>query len=356
MNTGSIFRLATKGLHFIDPEAAHRLAIQALRAGIIPAQQPAPARLAAQVWGRRFDNPIGLAAGFDKDAEAMEPLLLAGAGFVEIGAVTPRPQPGNPRPRVFRLPEDGAVINRYGFNSAGHNAVVQRMYSFRRYSRLSGGIVGVNLGMNKDETDPASAYRMGVECFAPVADFLTINVSSPNTPGLRDLQQEELLMEIVDAARDALAPFSQAPALLVKLSPDLSDEAADSLVGQLTESGKVDGWIVSNTTIARPESLKSAAAREVGGLSGMPLRQRSTELVARVYHASGGAPIIGAGGVDSGKAAYEKIRAGASLIQVYTAMAYEGPGLFARIAEELSACLADDGFVSMNDAVGADHR
>ena len=348
--------MAIRALRSLDPETAHQLAIRALQEGLLPPNRPLPANLGSVVWGRRFTNPVGMAAGFDKDAEVMAPLLRGGAGFVEIGAVTPRPQPGNPKPRVFRLPEDEAVINRYGFNSAGHDVAQRRMTVFRRYSRMSDGIVGVNLGMNKDESDPPEAYRQGVVRFAPTADFLTINVSSPNTPGLRDLQQESLLAEIVDAARAALDDLNRAPPLLVKLSPDLSNDAVDALVGELSASGKIDGWIVSNTTIERPASLKSAAAKQAGGLSGKPVRDRSTELVGRVYKASGGAPVIGVGGVDSGKAAYEKIRAGASLIQVYTALIYAGPGLLVRIAQELSECLSRDGLASVAAAVGIDHH
>jgi dihydroorotate dehydrogenase len=355
LNIETLYSFATRALRCLDPETAHRLAIRSLEAGIVPEAKPLPGNLRTVVWGRQFAQPLGVAAGFDKDAEVMAPLLRAGAGFVEIGAVTPQPQPGNPKPRVFRLPEDGAVINRYGFNSAGHSVAHERMAAFRRYSRLGNGVVGVNLGMNKDETDPPAAYRAGVEQFAAVADFLTINVSSPNTPGLRDQQQEGLLSAIVDAAREALDMASHRPSLLVKLSPDLSDDAVDALVSRLSEEGKVDGWIVSNTTIARPESLRSSAAAQAGGLSGQPLRDRSTELVARVYKASGGAPIIGAGGVDSGQAAYEKIRAGASLVQVYTSLIFNGPLHLRRIAQELSDCLTADGIPSVQAAVGSDH-
>ncbi len=332
------------------------MAVRALAAGLVPDAPPTANILATTVWGRKFPHPLGIAAGFDKDAEVMAPLLRAGAGFVEIGAVTPQAQPGNPKPRVFRLPEDGAVINRYGFNSAGHAVARTRMADFRRYSRLGIGVVGVNLGMNKDESDPPAAYRAGVEQFASVADFLTINVSSPNTPGLRDQQQESLLSAIVDAAREALDIMPVRPPLLVKLSPDLSDDAVDALVQRFTDDGKVDGWIVSNTTIARPESLQNAAAAQAGGLSGRPLRERSTALVGRVYRASGGAPIIGAGGVDSSLAAYEKIRAGAALVQVYTSLIFNGPLHLRRITEELSACLMADGISSVQSAVGIDHR
>jgi dihydroorotate dehydrogenase len=221
---------------------------------------------------------------------------------------------------------------------------------------MAGGIVGVNLGMNKGATSPPEQYRLGVRAFASSADFLTINVSSPNTPGLRDLQQEEELLQIVAAARDELGTGPEKPALLVKLSPDLDDASVETLVGQLTDGGRVDGWIVSNTTIARPDSLRSPAAKEGGGLSGAPLRQRSTELVSIVYRASGGGRVIGAGGVDSGEAAYEKIKAGASLVQVYTSLIYNGPLHLATIARGLAACLARDGVSQVSDAIGRDHR
>jgi len=350
-----LYQLAVRALRLTDPETAHDLAIRALQAGLLPPAPAPPASLATRVWGRQFEHPIGVAAGFDKDAEAMAPLLRSGAAFVEIGAVTPAPQPGNPKPRVFRLPEDQAVINRYGFNSAGHAAVAARMRAFRRYSRRGRGLVGVNLGMNKGEPDPATAYRDGVRAFAPLADFLTINVSSPNTPGLRDLQHEEFLIRIARAARAELGENPGRPALLIKLSPDLADDAVEGLVATITDLGLTDGWIVSNTTLARPASLKSAAAKEAGGLSGAPLRERATKLVRLVYRASDGAPIVGAGGVDSGAAAYEKIRAGAVLIQTYTALIYQGPLLLRRIAAELAEILEKDGFARVADAVGADH-
>jgi dihydroorotate dehydrogenase len=352
----SISAVAVRALRVLDPERAHRSAIRMLAAGLVPAAGSVPSSLRTFVWDRSFPHPVGLAAGFDKDGEAIGPLLRAGAGFVEIGAVTPLPQPGNARPRVFRLPEDEAVINRYGFNSAGHELVARRLADFRHYSRMAGGVVGVNLGMNKGEDDPAAAYAAGVRVFARSADFLTINISSPNTPGLRDLQTEEALLAIVQAARAELSALPSAPALLVKLSPDLSDEAVNLLVSRLATDRLVDGWIVSNTTIARAPTLKSVAAVEAGGLSGRPLRARATELVGRVYRASGGMPIIGVGGIDSGRTAYEKIRAGATLVQVYTSLIYHGPGLLQRIALELAECLSKDGFDSVSQAVGADYR
>lgn len=343
-------------LRLNDPETAHRWALHALRLGFVPRLPPPPANLATAAFGRPLASPLGLAAGLDKDGEAMAALLAVGVGFVEIGAVTPKPQPGNPKPRLFRLPQDRAVINRFGFNSAGHAAVAERLAAFRRYSRHAGGVVGVNLGMNKDSADPAADYEAGVRAFAPYADFVTINVSSPNTAGLRDLQQEESLLAIARSARAALAQTPGTCRLMVKLAPDLSDEAAASLVRRMTATGDVDGWIVSNTTIARPETLKSPNAREAGGLSGPPVFERSTALLRVVWQASGGGFIIGAGGVSDGATALAKIRAGASLLQLYTALVYAGPGVIGRIQAELGELLAREGFASVAEAVGAGCR
>ncbi|MGY9054694.1 MAG: quinone-dependent dihydroorotate dehydrogenase [Alphaproteobacteria bacterium] len=348
-------KLATRALRVLDPEDTHRLAIRLLKAGVLPEAPVSPDNLATTVWGRSFAHPLGIAAGFDKDGEAMAALLRGGAGFVEIGAVTPLPQPGNPRPRVFRLPQDQAVINRYGFNSAGHDVVRARLAEFRRFSRMADGIVGVNLGMNKDSKDPVAAYTEGVRAFAADADFLTINVSSPNTPGLRELLQEDLLFEIVSAAKAALSVAGSKAALLVKLSPDLNNDAVDGVVERLTKGHLVDGWIVANTTIARPSNLRSVASQEMGGLSGRPLKERTTAQIARVFKLCNGAPIIGAGGVASGADAYAKIRAGASLVQIYTSLVYNGPLHLLTIADELSRSLAKDGISSVGDATGLDH-
>lgn len=339
-----------------DPEAVHGLALRALRLGLVPSLPEPPANLATTAFGKPLRSPIGTAAGLDKDGEAMAALLGLGVGFVEIGAVTPKPQPGNPKPRLFRLTEDRAVINRFGFNSVGHALVAERLAQFRRYSRHAGGVVGVNLGMNKDTADPAGDYAAGVRAFAPHSDFVTINVSSPNTAGLRDLQQEESLLAIAQAARSVLEEIPGDCRLMVKLAPDLGDEAAESLVRRMTAAGLVDGWIVSNTTIARPETLKSPHAREAGGLSGPPVFERSTALVRLVRQASGGGFIVGVGGVRDGATALAKIRAGASLLQLYTAMVYQGPGVIGRIQAELSALLHQQGFASLAYAVGTDSR
>ena len=338
----------------LEPETAHRAAITALRQGLVRPLAPAPAILAVTGFGKKLNSPLGIAAGLDKGGEAIAPLLRMGVAFMEIGAVTPQPQPGNPRPRLFRLPADRALINRYGFNSEGLAIVAERLRVFRRYSRMAGGVVGVNLGVNKDSPDPQADYVAGVKAFARDADFVTVNVSSPNTAGLRDLQQEESLLSIIRAARDARDSVNRGCRLMVKLAPDLTDDAAEQLVSRVTVEDAVDGWIVSNTTIIRPPTLQSQTAKETGGLSGPPLYQRSTDLIRVVWRASGGATIIGAGGIDSGAAAYGKICAGASLLQLYTAMVYEGPAVLERIQTELAECLSAGGHASVADAVGID--
>jgi dihydroorotate dehydrogenase len=307
------------------------------------------------VWGLEFPNPIGLSAGFDKDAEAYAALLRLGFGFVEVGSITPQPQAGNPKPRVFRLPEDGAVINRLGFNSAGLAAAVTNLRP-RRSERV--GIVGINLGKNRDSADAAADYAAGTTALAPLADYLVINVSSPNTPGLRALQGSAALRELlarVQAARRAAVP-DRPPPLLLKIAPDLAAaEARD--VAEVALAGGIDGLIVGNTTIARPPDLRSRHAKESGGLSGRPLFALSTELLRQFDRLTEGRlPLIGVGGIASGADAYAKIRAGASLVQLYTALIYHGPGLVGRIKRDLAACLRADGFATVAAAVGADHR
>lgn len=344
------YRVAGPLLRRLDPETAHRLAIKALKAGLAGrATAPDDRRLAVRAFGRDFPNPVGLAAGFDKNAEAMDALLGLGFGFVEVGGVTPRPQPGNPRPRVFRLPEDDAVINRMGFNNDGLEAVAARL----KARRTTGpGLLAVNLGKNKDTEDAASDYEKGATAFAPLADLLVINVSSPNTPGLRALQGKEPLVEIIRRTR---ARCGTTP-LLLKIAPDLTAEDEVDICAVARAEG-LDGLVVSNTTLARPDRLRGAARRETGGLSGKPLFQPSTALLRRVYARTEGAiPLVGVGGIDCGADAYAKIRAGATLVQLYTALIYHGPGLVRRIKAELLACLDRDGFASVAEAVGADHR
>lgn len=350
-----IFALAARLARLLPPEAAHRLTIRALAAGLGPrmAEDDDPI-LGVELWGRRFRNPIGIAAGFDKNAEAYRAILAMGFGFAEIGSVTPRPQAGNPRPRLFRLAEDRAVINRMGFNNDGAERVALRLAARGRLS----GPLGVNLGKNKDSADAAADYALGVHHLGRFADYLVVNVSSPNTPGLRALQGRAALaalLEAVKAAR-ARACAPPLPPLLVKIAPDLTDEDKRDIAAVAEEAG-IDGLIVSNTTIARPATLKSAHRAEAGGLSGAPLFQPSTALLAEMFRLTGGRlALVGVGGVASGADAYAKIRAGAALVQLYTALVYEGPGLVGRIKRELAGLLRRDGFASLTDAVGADHR
>ncbi len=347
------FRILLAALRRLDPERAHRLTIRALRARLGPVvRRPDPPTLAIRLWGLDFSNPIGLAAGFDKNAEVVEPMLRLGFGFVEVGTVTPRPQRGNPRPRLFRLREDGAVINRLGFNNAGLEAAA------RRLARSRSGIVGVNIGCNRDSADAVADYTLCAQRLAPLADYLVINVSSPNTPGLRALQSRERLAALVAAVRAAATAscHGRPPPLLVKIAPDLAESDRRDIAG-LALDGGIDGLVVSNTTVARPSGLKSVYRNEKGGLSGRPLFAPSTALLAEMYlRTEGRIPLVGVGGVASGADAYAKIRAGASLVQLYTALVYEGPGLVRRIKEGLVRRLAEDGFASLSEAVGADHR
>ena len=340
-------------LRRLDPERAHRLAIWALRSGLVP--RPASADdpvLKTRLWGRDFANPVGLAAGFDKHAEVPDAMLAQGFGFVEVGGVAPQPQPGNPRPRLFRLGRDRAVINRFGFNIVGAAVVAQRLRARRR-----NGIVGLNLGVNK-AGDPSADLVAGASTFAPLADFLVVNVSSPNTPGLRALQGRGELEALLGAVKTALAAQSQAsrPPLLVKISPDLApDDERD--VAEVALKLGIDGIVATNTTLARPASLIDERRGETGGLSGRPLFQLSTDVLRRMSRLTEGRiPLIGVGGIGSGRDAYAKLRAGASLVQLYSALVYEGPGLVGRIKADLATCLKADGFASVAQAVGADHR
>jgi dihydroorotate dehydrogenase len=351
------FALARPILHRLDAEQAHRLTIGALRLGLPRgAPQPDDPILASELFGLRFANPVGLAAGFDKHAEVVDAMLALGFGFVEAGTVTPRPQAGNPQPRLFRLAEDKAVINRFGFNSAGLAAFTERLR--RRRGRGASGIVGANVGKNRDTVDAAADYERGIAELAPVSDYLVVNVSSPNTPGLRSLQKRDeiaALLERAVAARDRSPVDARVP-LLAKIGPDLADEEIADIAAAALAS-RLDGLIVGNTTVERPGGLRSAHAGEAGGLSGRPLKSRADACLAAMYrHLGGRLPLIGCGGIESGDDAYAKIRAGASLVQLYTALVYEGPGLVRRIKYDLTARLRADGFASLRDAVGADHR
>ena len=340
---------AASVLRAFPAETAHRATIRLanLFAPLLPTAAFDAPRLAIDVLGLSFANPIGLAAGFDKNAEAFAAMCKLGFGFVECGTVTPRPQAGNPRPRLFRLPEDRAVINRMGFNNEGMEAVAPRLKTAARR-----GIVGINIGANKDSADRIADYAMAYRTLAPLASYVTVNVSSPNTPGLRGLQNRDELERLLGSLTDARGASKQP--LLLKIAPDLDEAALDDIASVVNASG-IDGVIVSNTTIARPATLKSPNAKEQGGLSGAPLFAPSTQ-VLRAMRARTKLVLIGAGGVASGADAYAKIRAGASLVQLYSALALYGPGLVARIKLELVACLARDGFAHVADAVGADSK
>ncbi len=330
-------------LRWLDPEDAHRLAIQGLR--LLPPVRPKPddPKLAVRAFGLNFPNPIGMAAGFDKSAEVPDALLRLGFGFVEIGSVTPRPQAGNPRPRLFRLERDEGVINRMGFNNDGAEAALRRLAARAHL----GGIVGVNVGANKDSDDRTADYVRLIETFAPVASYFTVNVSSPNTPGLRNLQQsaalDDLLAKVIDARERVRKNAGDSPVLL-KIAPDLSLDELDDVV-HIARSRRVDGMIVGNTTLARPSTLRETnRAKEQGGLSGRPLFRLSTRMVAETYvRVEGAFPLIGVGGIDSGGAALTKIRAGASLIQLYSSLVYKGLGLVDDIKRDLSSTLLRTG-------------
>lgn len=351
-----LYALARPALSFISPETAHGFAISALKAGLVPAVREADDPvLGVSLWGLNFPNPVGLAAGFDKNAEAVDGLLGLGFGFVEAGSVTPRPQPGNPKPRLFRLDEDDAVINRFGFNSQGLEPFVARLEA-----RPRRGIVGVNLGKNKQTEDAAEDYVAGITGTCRLADYLVCNLSSPNTPGLRALQARAAMQDLVAramAARDtAIKEPAKRPPLLVKIAPDLDDAALEDVCAVALATG-VDGIILGNTTVTRPATLRSVHRDESGGLSGRPLLALSTERLGALHRLLGGRiPLIGCGGVASGADAYAKVRAGAHLVQLYSALVFHGPGLVRDIKRDLAACLKADGFGSLAEAVGADHR
>ncbi|CAG5116081.1 unnamed protein product, partial [Candidula unifasciata] len=402
-------------LHFLPPETAHNLSIKLAKFKIVPRVQTLdPPSLKTVVWGRSFPNPIGLAAGFDKHAEGIDGLLKMGFGFVEVGSVTPKPQPGNPKPRLFRLDEDKAVINRYGFNSVGHDIVYHRLSqrfmqvdnpgyqqtyltdkrnllnidfwtdtdmegeethhhhyqthwssvhvlnNRKHYRRKANGIVGVSLGRNTISPSPLDDYVKGVRRFGRVADYLVVNISSPSIQGLRDMHRQEeltLLLHKVKDERDNLM-VTPKPALLVKISPDLSDNEKKNIADVITRPHcRVDGLIVCNTTVSRPTSLRSKLKKEPGGLSGEPLKAKALETIRDMYKLTQGqVPIIGVGGVSSGQDAYDKVKAGACLIQVYTALVFHGPPVISKIKREMAELLRRDGFNHISEAVGADTK
>jgi len=347
--TADLHGLATLAMRGLDPEYAHGLAIKGLKWGLGPRAPVDPPILATEVAGLKMPNPVGLAPGFDKDAEVFGPMLTAGFGFVECGTVTPLPQAGNPKPRLFRLWQDRAVINRMGFNNRGLEAFAERLSHHRR------GVVGANLGANKDAVDRLADYTAGLRRLWGMASYFTINISSPNTPGLRALQTRAALDDLLSrlmATADSL-PQGVAVPMFLKVAPDLEDGEIEAIADVVADKG-LDGVIVSNTTVARPP-LKSRHAGEAGGLSGAPLFAPSTEILRRFRAAAAGRfVLIGAGGIASGGDAYAKIRAGASAVQLYSALAYEGPGLVVEIKRDLAQRLQADGFRSVAEAVGAE--
>jgi dihydroorotate dehydrogenase len=339
---GALGAAATAALRLLDAEDAHRATIAALK--LLPAGAPKvdDPRLAVSAFGLDFPNPLGLAAGFDKNAEVPDAMLSLGFGFVEVGTLTPRAQPGNSRPRVFRLVEDRAVVNRYGFNNDGHARALARLEA-RLGARPRRGIVGVNVGANKEAADRVADYVAGVAAFAEVADYLTINVSSPNTPGLRDLQEPDALSDLLGRVLEARDAAPARRPVLLKIAPDLSLSQLDAVV-RVARDRAVDGMIVSNTTVSRPASLRSPLATESGGLSGAPLFALSTWMLAQTYaRVERQFALVGVGGIDGAEAALAKIEAGATLVQLYSALVYEGPGLVGRIKRGLLDALDAEG-------------
>ena len=343
-----LFGLGQAVLLALDPERAHDIAVKSLELGLYPRiTEPDDKRLAQRIFGLDFPNPLGMAAGFDKNARVPRELLATGLGFVEVGTLTPRAQRGNPLPRVFRSQADRAIINRLGFNNEGQEAALERL------KQRPPGIIGVNIGAGRDSSDRIADYVLGIERMGLVASYLTVNISSPNTPGLRDLQAPEALdalLKRVQAARGALA---KKPPLLVKLAPDLADADLPDVIGVIVANG-VDGIVVSNTTLMR-DGLKDATfARETGGLSGRPLFTRATRMLAHVYKLTGGKlPLVGVGGIDSGETAVAKIEAGASLFQLYTGLVFEGPGLIGHIKQALIAAIERAGAHDLKPLIGS---
>jgi dihydroorotate dehydrogenase len=350
---GFFDRLARPLLRAFEPENAHALTLNALKLPFSRAPADGP-RLGVRVFGLNFPNPIGIAAGFDKNAEVADAVLRLGFGFIEVGTVTPLPQPGNPKPRVFRLEADRGVINRLGFNSDGASVVLTRLAA----RSAAGGIVGVNIGANKDSRDRAADYVRLIEMLAPVASYMTVNISSPNTPGLRDLQQaralDDLLARIV-TARDRMALTAGPTPVLLKIAPDLSLGDLDDVVG-VARARRVDGMIVANTTLARPAGLRDrATAAQAGGLSGQPLFALATRMLAETYvRVEGAFPLIGVGGIESGATALAKIKAGADLVQLYSGLIYRGLGLLSEIKSALLQALERARVDRLHDLVGAD--
>lgn len=352
---GFFDRLSRPLLRALDPEDAHTLALKALR--YVPQRPPASDSplLAVRAFGLDFPNPIGIAAGFDKNATVVDPLLRSGFGFVEVGSVTPRPQGGNPRPRLFRLAADQGAINRLGFNNEGEAAVQARLAARGKEGNKAGGIVGINIGANRDSADRIADYARLVGAFAPYASYFTVNISSPNTPGLRDLQQAKVLDELLSRVLEARERATRKVPVLLKIAPDLTLGDLDDVVG-VARRQRIDGMIVCNTTVTRPQILREhEAAREAGGLSGRPLFKLATRMLAETFvRAENVFPLIGVGGVDSGATAIAKIKAGATLVQMYTGLVYRGIGLVGEIKHDLEAAIRRGHRNSLASMIGGD--
>ncbi|MEM8951561.1 MAG: quinone-dependent dihydroorotate dehydrogenase [Pseudomonadota bacterium] len=346
--------MLTAALHCLDPERAHRLAIRGLGMGLVPRRRKDGwAKLSTDLAGLKLPNPLGLAAGFDKNAEAIVGLAKVGFGWLEVGTITPKLQTGNPKPRIFRLPTDRALINRLGFNNQGLDAAARRLAQ----RNPDHGVIGANIGANRDAEDPIKDYVTCLDRLYPLADYFTINVSSPNTPGLRDLQGKERLTRLLAALIERRATLQRGSAsgkpLFLKIAPDLApDDEID--VAEVAHGQEIDGLIIANTTLDRPDHLRDSAKSETGGLSGRPVFQRSTAQIGRFYDMIGSKlPLIGVGGVESGETAYAKIKAGASALQIYTGFIYGGPGLIPTILDDLDRRLVTDGFSALKEAVGS---
>jgi len=350
------YSILSKTLFRLDAEKAHNLSILGLKSGFMPVKAAdIDPVLKTACFGLAFPNPIGLSAGYDKNGDVLDALLGLGFGFIEAGSVTPRPQEGNPKPRIFRLVEDRAVINRLGFNNKGLAVAIQNFKAPRR-----AGIVGANLGANKDSEDRIADYVTGLKALAPWADYVTVNISSPNTPGLRALQGrgelEELLGRLMRARAGLDSDADRAIPLLLKIAPDLIEEDKED-IAQVALASALDGLVITNTTIARPDDLQSCYKTETGGLSGAPLKSLSMQILSDMYQLTDGKiPLVGVGGISSAEDAYARIKAGASLVQFYSAMVYEGPYLAHEIATGLAALLKADGYSSVADAVGVSHK
>ncbi|MGH1455718.1 MAG: quinone-dependent dihydroorotate dehydrogenase [Alphaproteobacteria bacterium] len=356
MITSLLYKAIRPVVFKMDPEDAHGMTIKAMKSGAVRTCSPTKSsRLTQKLFGLSFPNPVGLSAGFDKNAEVVAPALRLGFGFTEAGTVTPLPQSGNPRPRIFRDPTNGAVINRMGFPNGGLREFKPNLQKFLDSGSKPSGIVGINIGMNKTQENPAEDYCTLIKELAPMADYLTVNISSPNTPGLRNLQEKEPLSALITQMKKTLSEIcpEKPPALLIKLAPDLTETQQEEIAGVLMETG-VDGVILSNTTLDRPDYLSDGFKDEKGGLSGAPVRDKSTAII-RNFHTltKGELPIIGVGGISTAEDAYEKIKAGASLVQLYTGMIYEGPDIASTINRNLIGLLNRDGFTNISEAIGS---